>query len=54
MSKDNELAWALHTAARLLSEKYTITYKTVTTDNTEHDEVVIEYGHRPRLDDSTN
>lgn len=54
MSKDNEIAWALHSAARLLSDKYTITYRTVTTDDTEHNEVVIEYKHRSRSDDPTN
>jgi hypothetical protein len=46
MSKDNELAWALHSAAKMLGDKYKITCRTVTTDLAEHDEVVIEYGHR--------
>ena len=46
MSKENELAWALHTAAKMLGDNYKITCRTVTTDIAEHDEVVIEYGHR--------
>lgn len=46
MSKDNELAWALHTAGRMLGNDYTITKKSVTTKTTTHEEIVIEYGHR--------
>tara|TARA_R100000900_G_scaffold53806_6_gene43625 strand:+ start:23890 stop:24063 length:174 start_codon:yes stop_codon:yes gene_type:complete len=54
MTRENEVAWALHTAAKLLGEDYTIQEKTVTTRTTIHDEVVIEYNHRKKEDDATD
>jgi len=51
---ESEIAWQLHTAARMLGDDYKITKKTVTTRTTIHEEVVIEYNHRKKEDDATD
>jgi hypothetical protein len=52
--RDSEIAWQLHTAANMLGSDYKIHQRTVTTRTTIHEEIVIEYNHRNKSDDSTD